>query len=60
MVSDKKIFKVFKIFSVLLPWQPQFLFDGIKFFQEILKWTMAGTFLKFHQNPISSFREEDV
>ena len=43
MVSDKKIFKVFKIVSVLLPWQP--VFDGIKFFQEILKRTMAGTFM---------------
>ena len=59
MVSDKKIFKDFKKFSVLLPWQPEF-FEGIKFFQEILKRTIPGTFLKFHQNPISSFREEDV
>ena len=30
MVSDK-IFKVFKIFSVLLPWQPQFLTESIFF-----------------------------
>ena len=31
MVSDKKIFKFFKIFSVLLPWQPQFLTESIFF-----------------------------
>ena len=38
------------------------VFEGIKLFQEILKRTMAGTFLrvKFYQNPISSFRKEDV
>ena len=36
------------------------IFERIKFFQEILKKTMAGTFEKFHQNWISSFREEDV
>ena len=36
-------------------------FEGIKFFQKILKRTMAGTCsVKFHQNQISSFREEDV
>ena len=28
MVSDKKIFKVFNFFSVLLPWQPQFLTES--------------------------------
>ena len=44
MVPDKKIFKVFIFFSVLLPWQP--VFDGIKFFHEIQKRTMAGTFLR--------------
>ena len=36
------------------------VFEGIKFFQDILKRTMAGTFpVKFHQNPMGSFREED-
>ena len=44
MVSDKKIFKDFKKFSVLLPWQTR-VFEGIKLFQEILKRTMVGTFL---------------
>ena len=34
------------------------VFEGIKFFQEFLKRTMAGTVVKFHQNPISSFRED--
>ena len=32
--------------------------EEIKLFQEILKRAIAGTFLKFHQNPISSFRED--
>ena len=54
MVSDKKIFKDFKIFQVLLPWQP--VFEGIKFFQEILK--RMNISVKVHQNQISSFRED--
>ena len=31
MVSDKKIFKDFKKFSVLLPWQPEFLKESNSF-----------------------------
>ena len=31
MVSDKKIFKDFKKFSVLLPWQPKFLKESNSF-----------------------------
>ena len=43
-VSDKKIFKDFKkIFSFV--GMATRVFDGIKLFQEILKRTMAGTFL---------------
>ena len=59
MVSDKKIFKVFKIFSVLLPWQPQFLMES-NFFKKPEEDHGRNISVKFHQNPISSFREEDV
>ena len=52
MVSDKKIFKDFKKFSVLLPWQPEFLKES--------KDHGGNISVKFHQNPISSFSEEDV
>ena len=43
MVSDKKIFKDFKIFCFVA--MATRVFEGIKFFQQILKRTMAGTFL---------------
>ena len=44
MVSDKKIFKDFKKnFSFVA--MATGVFEGIKLFQEILKRTMAGTFL---------------
>ena len=36
------------------------IFEGIKFFQEILERPMANISVKFDQNPISSLREEDV
>ena len=55
MVSDKKIFKDFEIFLVLLPLTR--VFELIKFFQEILKRNISA---KFHRNPISSFRAEDI
>ena len=58
MVSEKKIFENFKTFSVLLPWQPEFLKESNSFANS--EGTKAGTFVKFHQNPISSFREENV
>ena len=44
LVSDKKIFEDFKkILSFVVT--ATIVFEGIKFFQEILKRTMAGTFL---------------
>ena len=43
MVSDKKIFKDFK--NACFVAMATRDFEGIKFFQEILKRTMAGTFL---------------
>ena len=47
MASDKKIFKVFIFFFFFLSFVAMAtrVFEGIKFFQEILKRTMAGTFL---------------
>ena len=44
VVSDITIFKVFKIFLGFVAMATRVL-EGIKFFQEILKGTMAGTFL---------------
>ena len=44
MLSDKKIFKVFNFFFSFVAMATT-VFDRIKFFQEILKRTMAGTFL---------------
>ena len=43
VVSDKNIFKDLKKNSFVA--METRVFDGIKFFQEILKRTMAGTFL---------------
>ena len=43
MVSNKKIFKDFNFLSFVA--MGTRVFEGIKFFQEILKRTMAGTFL---------------
>ena len=54
MVSDKKIFKDFKKFSVLLPWQQEFLKESNS--EEDHGGNIS---VKFHQNPISSFREEE-
>ena len=59
MVSDKKIFKDFKKFSVLLPWQPEFLKES-NYFKNSEEDHGGNISVKFHQNPISSFREEDV
>ena len=44
MVSDKKIFKDLKTFFSFVAMATT-VFEGIKLFQEILKRTMAGTFL---------------
>ena len=46
MASDKKIFKdfIFFFFFSFVAMATR-VFEGIKFFQEILKRTMAGTFL---------------
>ena len=59
MVPDKKTFKDFKKFSVLLPWQPEFLEDQI-ISRNSEEDHGRNISVKFHQNPISSFREEDV
>ena len=59
MVSDKKIFKDCKKFSALLPWQPEFWKESI-LKKNSEKDHGRNISLKFHQNPISSFREEDV
>ena len=60
MVSDKKIFKVFKFFFSFVAMAIT-VFDGIKFFQENSEEDHGRNIsVKFHQNPISSFREKDV
>ena len=59
MVSDKKIFKDFKKFSVLLPWQPEFLKES-NYFKNSEEDHGGNISVKFHQNPISSLSEEDV
>ena len=59
MVSGKKIFKDFKKFLVLLPWQPEFLTES-NYFKNLKEDHGRNISTKFHQNPISSFREEDV
>ena len=59
MVSDKKIFKDFKKFSVLLPWQPEFLKES-NYFKNSEEDHGGNISVKFHQNSISSFSEEDV
>ena len=59
MVSDKKIFKDFKKISVLLPWQPEFLKES-NYLDNSEEDHGGHISVKFHQNPISSFREEDV
>ena len=59
MVSDKKIFKDFKKFSVLLPWQPEFLKES-NYFKNSEEDHGGNISVKFHQNPIGSFSEEDV
>ena len=59
MVSDKKILKDFKRILVLLPWQPEFLKESnyLKNSEEDHGRIIS---VKFHQNQISSFREDDV
>ena len=59
MVSDKMIFKDFKKISVLLPWQPEFLKESNSF-ENSEEDHARNISVKFHQNPISSFTEEDV
>ena len=44
MVSDKKIFKDLKKILSFVAMATR-VFDGLKFFKEVLKRTMAGTFL---------------
>ena len=59
IVSDKKIFKDFKKFSVLLPWQPEFLKES-NYFKNSKEDHGGNISVNFHQNPMSSFSEEDV
>ena len=59
MVSDKKIFKDLKKFSVLLPWQPEFLKESNSF-KNSEEDHARNISVKFHENLIASFREEDV
>ena len=59
MVSDKKIFKDFK--NACFVAMATRDFEGIKFFQRNSEEDHGRNIsVKFHQNPISSFREEDV
>ena len=54
MVSDKKIFKDFKKFSVATR-----VFEGIKFFQKNSEEDHGRNIsVKFDKNPIGSFRED--
>ena len=55
MVSDKKIFKDFKKFPVLFPWQPEFLKES-NYFKKSEEDHGRNISVKFHQNPITSFR----
>ena len=48
--------KFFKIFSVLLPLQPDFLTES-NFFKKSKEDHGRNISVKFHQNPISSFRK---
>ena len=57
MVSDNKIFKKFE---VLLPWQPEFLKESIFFSKKSEEDHGRNIAVKFHENPMNSFREEDV
>ena len=61
MVSGKKIFKDLKKKknSVFLPWQPEFLRNQI-ISRNSKEDHGSNMSVKFHQNPMSSFREEDV
>ena len=59
MVSDKEIFKDLKKNSVLLPWQPEFLKNQIISINSEEDHG-RNISVKFNQNQIGSFREEDV
>ena len=59
MISDKNIFKDLKKNHVLLPWQPEFLKE-LNSFEKSEEDHGRNISVKFHQNPISSSREEDV
>ena len=54
MVSDKKIFKDFIFLLVLLLWQLEFLKESRNSEEDYGR----NISVKFHQNPISSFRED--
>ena len=59
MASDKKIFKDLILFLVFLLWQPEFLKESNSF-KKSEEDDGRNISVKFHQNPISIFREEDV
>ena len=60
MVSDKKIFKYLKKKISFVAMATR-VFKGIKFFKKNFEEDhRRNTSVKFHQNPISSFREKDV
>ena len=60
MVSDKKIFKDFKFLFKFCchAWQPEFLKESNSFkkYEEDHGWIIS---VKYHQNRIGSFREEE-
>ena len=60
MVSDKKIFKDFKKKFSFVAMATR-VFEGIKLFKKNSEEDHGRDIsVKFHQNPIGSFREEDV
>ena len=58
VVYDKKIFKDLKKIKVLLPWETEFLKESNSFKKKPVKDHGRNISVKFHQNRISSFRED--
>ena len=59
MVSDKKIFEDFNFFLNFVAIATR-VFEGIKFFKNSEEDHGRNISMKFHQNPIGSFRDEDA
>ena len=53
----RSFFKDFNFFKVLLPWQPE-LFKESNYFNNFKEDHVRNISVKFHQNPMSSFRED--